>query len=178
MNAEVLSSDFATGLDLLADVLLNPTFPAERTGTRTRSADRRHSARKDDLLKSASVAMRRALVRRHRLRTRLARHGGNRSGKFPVRRLESVSPKTRRAEQLRAGDLRRRESRRGESGGGKSFCRIGRHGRTARSKPQRPTSSTSALQARRRNPRQKAGRARHRFSRHDDGQTKTVTRWN
>src|SRR5258706_2260484 len=28
VNAEVLSSDFATGLDLLADVLLNPTFPA------------------------------------------------------------------------------------------------------------------------------------------------------
>ena len=29
MNAEVLSSDFATGLDLLADVLLNPSFPAD-----------------------------------------------------------------------------------------------------------------------------------------------------
>ena len=28
VNAEVLSDDFATGLDLLADVLLNPTFPA------------------------------------------------------------------------------------------------------------------------------------------------------
>ena len=44
VNAEVLSSDFATGLDLLADVMLNPTFPAERTGTRTRGADRRHPA--------------------------------------------------------------------------------------------------------------------------------------
>src|SRR5256885_16786062 len=29
LNAEVLSSDFATGLDLMADVLLNPSFPAE-----------------------------------------------------------------------------------------------------------------------------------------------------
>src|SRR2546426_7665800 len=27
VNAEVLSSDFSTGLDLVADVLLNPTFP-------------------------------------------------------------------------------------------------------------------------------------------------------
>ncbi len=42
VNAEVLSSDFATGLDSLADVLLNPTFPRRRTGTRTRGADRRH----------------------------------------------------------------------------------------------------------------------------------------
>jgi zinc protease len=28
VNAEVMSSDFATGLELLADVILNPTFPA------------------------------------------------------------------------------------------------------------------------------------------------------
>src|ERR1039457_1000926 len=29
VNAEVLSADFTTGLDLVADVLLQPTFPAE-----------------------------------------------------------------------------------------------------------------------------------------------------
>ena len=34
VNAEVLSGDFATGLDLLADVLLDPGFPGRRAGAR------------------------------------------------------------------------------------------------------------------------------------------------
>jgi zinc protease len=60
-NAEVLSSDFAIGLDLLADVVLNPTFPAD-TFEREREVQIANiQARKDDLLKSASVAMRRRL---------------------------------------------------------------------------------------------------------------------
>jgi zinc protease len=61
VNAEVLSSDFATGLDLLADVLLNPTFPAGELDREREVQIASISARKDDLLKSASVAMRRGL---------------------------------------------------------------------------------------------------------------------
>ena len=61
MNAEVLSGDFATGLDLLADVLLNPIFPANELDREREVQIASISARKDDLLKSASVAMRRGL---------------------------------------------------------------------------------------------------------------------
>ena len=61
VNAEVLSSDFATGLDLLADVVLNPTFPVNELDREREVQIASISARKDDLLKSASVAMRRGL---------------------------------------------------------------------------------------------------------------------
>ena len=61
VNAEVLSSDFATGLDLLADVILNPTFPAEELEREVEVQVASIQARKDELLKSASLAMRRAL---------------------------------------------------------------------------------------------------------------------
>jgi zinc protease len=61
VNAEVLSDDFATGLDLLADVLLNPIFPAAPLEREREVQIANISARKDDLLKSASVAMRRTL---------------------------------------------------------------------------------------------------------------------
>jgi len=61
VNAEVLSSDFATGLDLLADVLLNPTFPTNELDREREVQIASIYARKDDLLKSASVAMRRGL---------------------------------------------------------------------------------------------------------------------
>ncbi len=61
VNAEVLSSDFATGLDLLADVMLNPTFPANELDREREVQIAGIHARKDDLLKSASVAMRRGL---------------------------------------------------------------------------------------------------------------------
>ncbi len=60
-NAEVLSSDFATGLALLADVLLNPSFPADAFEREQEVQIANIQARKDDLLKSASVAMRRKL---------------------------------------------------------------------------------------------------------------------
>jgi len=61
VNAEVLSGDFQTGLDLLADVLLNPAFPTpalerEREVQLAAIRDQR-----DHLLQSASLAMRRAL---------------------------------------------------------------------------------------------------------------------
>jgi len=61
VNVEVLSSDFATGLDLLADILLNSTFPAEALEREREVQIAGIHALKDDLLKSASLAMRRAL---------------------------------------------------------------------------------------------------------------------
>ena len=61
VNAEVLSSDFATGLDLVADVLLNPIFPANELEREREVQIADIHARKDDLLKSASFAMRRAM---------------------------------------------------------------------------------------------------------------------
>jgi zinc protease len=61
VNAEVLSSDFATGLDLLADVLLNPTFPADALEREREVQIASIAAQRDNLLKSASNAMRRTL---------------------------------------------------------------------------------------------------------------------
>jgi zinc protease len=61
VNAEVLSSDFATGLDLVADVLLHPAFPAAELEREREVQIAGIRARKDDLLKSASLGMRRAL---------------------------------------------------------------------------------------------------------------------
>jgi zinc protease len=61
VNAEVMSGDFNTGLELVSDVLLNPVFPP---GELERERDVQIAgiyAQKDDLLKSASLAMRRAL---------------------------------------------------------------------------------------------------------------------
>lgn len=61
VNAEVLSSDFSTGLNLLADVLLNPTFP-ELALAREREVQLAGiRSQKDQLLQSASRAMRRGL---------------------------------------------------------------------------------------------------------------------
>lgn len=61
VNAEVLSSDFATGLELLADAVLNPVFPADELEREKEIQAASIRSRKDDLLKSASLAMRRAL---------------------------------------------------------------------------------------------------------------------
>jgi zinc protease len=61
VNAEVLSSDFATGLDLLADVLLNPVFPADALERERTVQIASIYEQKDNLLKSASNAMRRTL---------------------------------------------------------------------------------------------------------------------
>src|SRR5262249_15967894 len=58
VNAEVLSSDFATGLDLLADVILRPKFPADAFERERDVQLANIQARKDDLLKSPSVLMR------------------------------------------------------------------------------------------------------------------------
>ena len=61
VNAEVLSGDFAIGLDLLSDVLVNPTFPAFALERERQSQLAGIRAQKDHLLQSAAQAMRRAL---------------------------------------------------------------------------------------------------------------------
>ena len=61
INAEVLSEDFATGLTLLADVILNPVFPADELEREKEIQIAGIRSRKDELLKSASLAMRRAM---------------------------------------------------------------------------------------------------------------------
>jgi len=61
VNLEVLSSDFPTGMNLLADVVLNPTFPAEALEREQDVQIASIRSQKDDLLKSANKAMRRTL---------------------------------------------------------------------------------------------------------------------
>ncbi len=61
VNAEVLSADFATGLNLVADVILNPTFPAAQLEREREVQIAGIRSNKDDLLKSAFKAMRREL---------------------------------------------------------------------------------------------------------------------
>ncbi len=61
VNAEVLSSDFATGLGLMADVMLNPTFPAPQLEREREVQLAGIRAQKDEMLKSAFKTMRRGL---------------------------------------------------------------------------------------------------------------------
>jgi zinc protease len=61
VNAEVLSSDLATGLELVADVILNPTFPAAQLEREREVQIAGIRSNKDDLLKSAFKSMRRGL---------------------------------------------------------------------------------------------------------------------
>ncbi len=61
VNAEVLNGDFHAGLDLLADVLLNPAFPAAALDREREVQLAAIRDQKDHLLHSAALAMRRAL---------------------------------------------------------------------------------------------------------------------
>ena len=61
VNAEVLSSDFTTGLDLMADVLLRPAFPAAELEREREIQIAGIRSQKDELLKSAIKTMRRGL---------------------------------------------------------------------------------------------------------------------
>ena len=61
VNVEVLSSDFSMGIDLLADVILNSTFPGSALEREREVQIAGIRSQKDDLLKSASKAMRRTL---------------------------------------------------------------------------------------------------------------------
>jgi zinc protease len=60
-NVEVLSSDFTTGLDLLADVILRPTFPGPALERERQIQLANIKAQKDELLPTASKMMRRGL---------------------------------------------------------------------------------------------------------------------
>jgi zinc protease len=61
LNAEVLSSDFGTGLEVVSDVLLNPSFPAEAFEREQQIQLGNIRAQRDELLHSASRLMRREL---------------------------------------------------------------------------------------------------------------------
>ncbi len=61
LNAEVLANDFNLGLDLVADVLLHPTFPAEAFERERELQLAGIRAQKDELLPSAFRLMRRTL---------------------------------------------------------------------------------------------------------------------
>jgi len=61
VNAEVLADDFGRGLDLVADVVLNPTFPATAFRREREIQLAAIKAQKDQLLQSCLRAMRRAM---------------------------------------------------------------------------------------------------------------------
>jgi zinc protease len=61
VSAEVLSGDFQTGLELLTDVVLHPTLPADSFEREREIQLANIRAQKDHLLQSAALAMRRAL---------------------------------------------------------------------------------------------------------------------
>lgn len=61
LTLETLSEDFATGLDVLADVLLQPAFPETELEREREAQLAAIRAQKDDLLRSALRAMRRGL---------------------------------------------------------------------------------------------------------------------
>lgn len=61
VNVEVLSSDITVGLELLADAILNPVFPQPALEREREIQLAGIRSQKDELLKSASKAMRRAL---------------------------------------------------------------------------------------------------------------------
>ncbi len=61
VTVEVLREDFATGLDLLTDVILNPTFPSDPLERERDIQLAGLKAKKDQLLQSAGQLMRQAL---------------------------------------------------------------------------------------------------------------------
>jgi zinc protease len=61
VNVEVLSTDFTTGLDLLADVVLRPAFPGPALERERQIQLANIKAQKDELLPTASKMMRRGL---------------------------------------------------------------------------------------------------------------------
>ncbi|HEY0455245.1 MAG TPA: pitrilysin family protein [Verrucomicrobiae bacterium] len=61
LNAEVLSNDFTLGLDLVSDVLLNPSFPGDAFEREKEVQIGQIKAQKDELLATASKMMRHGL---------------------------------------------------------------------------------------------------------------------
>jgi zinc protease len=72
VNAEVLNADFDKGLELLADVLLNPAFSPTALEREREVQLAGIRSQRDNLLQSASKAMRRELFGSSRLRVRRA----------------------------------------------------------------------------------------------------------
>jgi zinc protease len=65
VNAEVLAEDFGAGLDVLADVVLNASFPDEIIDRERAVQLASIRARRDDLLPSTGLLMRRTLFGNH-----------------------------------------------------------------------------------------------------------------
>ena len=124
VNLETMSSDFATGLDLLADVLLNPVFPADALEREREVQIADIYAQKGQSAQKRQPGHAPRAFWQHRLRPGFNRHGGSRR-QTQSRRLEIVSQKTGRAEQLRSGHLRRRENGGGQIRRRKSILAIG-----------------------------------------------------
>ena len=61
ITAEVMTEDFNTGLELVADVILNPVFPEEVLEIEKQMQIASIKAQRDQLLQSAGLSMRRAL---------------------------------------------------------------------------------------------------------------------
>jgi zinc protease len=61
VSLETLSQDFSAGLDVFSDVLLRPTFPRKELSREIQIQIAGIRAQRDQLLKSASIAMRHAL---------------------------------------------------------------------------------------------------------------------
>jgi len=61
VSAEVMSGDFTTGLDLVADVLLRPVFPPDALERERQVTLAGIAAQRDDMLRSAVLLMRRTL---------------------------------------------------------------------------------------------------------------------
>ena len=161
VNAEVLSSDFATGLELAGRCDAAPGLSRRRTGARKGNPDRRHPLAQGRFAQERQPGHAPRAVWRRGLRSGFARHRGNR--RPGVRgRFEGVPPKTGRAEQLRAGHLRRCENGGAQGGRGTGLWPMadGRGGSTSDLGP-----ATRSLQARDRDARQEAGGAGHGLSR-------------
>ena len=120
VNAEVLSGDFDTGLDLVADVLLNPTFPGGGVGTRTGNPTGGHQGAEGPVAQERrqQPCAARCLAKPATAWIRMGTEESVRA--FAGGGPQGFSPAICRAEQLRAGHLWRRasqgrQSRRDES---------------------------------------------------------------
>ena len=83
LTTEVLSGDLKTGLDVFADVLLHPSFPAEAFERERRIQLETIRAQRDQLLQSLQPGHAPRAFWRRRLRSGSPRHRGKRQGRFP-----------------------------------------------------------------------------------------------
>src|SRR5439155_1328964 len=89
VSAEVLSSDFGKGLDLVADVLLNPTFPAPAFALSTATSKRNRSSRRPGMLLLDGNQSQMPRCRRRR-------QSANRSSAIPGSASPKAATKSRR----------------------------------------------------------------------------------